>query len=115
MKKLFITIIILSIFIILLIPAINSYSAHVDVNVEVGDSGDFDAIGRTVLGAIQAIGSFVSVIMLVIIGIKYMIGSTEERAEYKKSMIPYVIGAVMFFAASNIGGILYNMAMSING
>lgn len=115
MKKLFITIIILSIFIILLMPAINSYSVHIDVNPSIGSTDDFNGIGSVVLGAVQAVGSSISVIVLVIIGIKYMIGSTEERAEYKKSMIPYVIGAVMFFAASNIGMILYNMAMSING
>mgnify|MGYP000776194846 len=38
-----------------------------------------------------------------------MLGSTEEKAEYKKSMLPYVIGAVFVFASSAIAGAIYNI------
>jgi len=37
-----------------------------------------------------------------ILGLKYMLGSTEERASYKKSMIPYIVGAVLLFAAVSL-------------
>lgn len=37
-----------------------------------------------------------------ILGIKYMTGSLEEKAEYKKSMIPYLIGVAIFFSLSTI-------------
>ena len=43
-----------------------------------------------------------------VIGIKYMMGSLEERASYKKSMLPYVIGAIMLFAAVNLTAFIYN-------
>ena len=33
----------------------------------------------------------------------------ERKAEYKKTLMPYVIGAVFVFAASSIAGIIYNM------
>lgn len=48
------------------------------------------------------IGTITSVLALIIIGIKYMVGSVEEKAEYKKTMKPYLIGAVMVFSITNI-------------
>ena len=55
-----------------------------------------------VLGAIRNVSAVVAVIALMIIGIKYMIGSVEERAEYKKTMIPYLVGIVLLLGASGI-------------
>ncbi|MCI8621854.1 MAG: hypothetical protein HFJ50_09445 [Clostridia bacterium] len=37
-----------------------------------------------------------------ILGIKYMMGSLEQRATYKKSMLPLLIGAVLLFSAVNL-------------
>ena len=65
--------------------------------------------GNNILGYMQAIGSGVSVIMIMVIGIKYMLGSVEEKADYKKTMIPYIIGAVMVFAIPSIIGIIYKL------
>ena len=42
-----------------------------------------------------------------------MMGSLEERAEYKKTLMPYVIGAVMMFAASSLVNIIYNIAINL--
>lgn len=67
-------------------------------------------IGNKILGLIQVIGTFISVGGLMILGIRYMMGSTEERASYKKSMLPYIIGAVLLFAAVNITTIIYNVS-----
>ena len=52
----------------------------------------------------------VSVIVLLVLGIKYMIGSAEEKAEYKKTMIPYLVGAVLVFGASAIAQVVYSIA-----
>ena len=71
-------------------------------------------MGSKVIGLIQTVGSVLSVAILVVLGIKYMMGSTEEKAEYKKTLIPYVIGAILIFAASNVAGIVYNMASGIS-
>lgn len=67
-----------------------------------------------VLGPIQVVGSTISVITLAIIGIKYMIGSVEEKAEYKKTMLPYLIGAVLVFATSNLIAIIYKFGQGLN-
>ena len=38
-----------------------------------------------------------------------MMGSAEERAEYKKTMMPMLIGMIMLFATTTIVGIIYNL------
>lgn len=67
-------------------------------------------VGKSIVGILQTVGIILSVIVLIILGIKYMMGSAEEKAEYKKTMIPYLIGAVMVFMASNIAGAIYKFA-----
>lgn len=70
-------------------------------------------LGSKILGIVQTVGSIAAVIVLVVLGIKYMMGSAEEKAEYKKTLIPYIIGAVLIFAASNIAGFVYDWAITI--
>lgn len=72
-------------------------------------------IGGKVLGVLQVAGVVISVIILVVIGIKYMMGSAEEKAEYKKTMMPYIIGAIIIFAAPTIANVVYNFGTSVNG
>ena len=42
-----------------------------------------------------------------------MMGSAEEKAEYKKTLLPYVIGAALVFAASTIATVVYNFTANI--
>ena len=56
---------------------------------------------------ISIVGVVLSVVVLMIIGIKYMMGSAEEKAEYKKTMIPYIVGAALIFAASIFANVIY--------
>lgn len=69
-------------------------------------------IGMGVLQVLAIIGSGLSIIFLICLGIKYMLGSVEERAEYKKTLVPYVIGALFVFGASSIASLLFNMFSS---
>lgn len=69
-------------------------------------AGKLKNMGNTIIGIVQFIGSFTSVIVLIVMGIKYMTGSIEEKAEYKKTMGPYVIGAILVFATTNLLGIV---------
>lgn len=64
-------------------------------------------IGSSIMGILQTTGIIVSVLILIIIGIKYMMGSAEEKAEYKKVMIPYLVGAALIFGASVIANVVY--------
>ena len=66
-------------------------------------------LGSKIIGTIQVLGIIIAVVILLVLGIKYMVGSAEEKAEYKKTMMPYVVGALLIFAASTIVNILYNV------
>lgn len=77
-----------------------------------GTSG-IETIGQQIISIVSTIGSVVSVIILVVLGIKYMMGSAEEKAEYKKTLMPYVIGAAFVFAASSIAGIVFSFSQNL--
>lgn len=61
-----------------------------------------------ILGAVQMIGIIVSVGTLAIIGIKFMLGSVDEKAQYKQALIPWLIGAIMVFAMTSLPKLIYN-------
>lgn len=60
-----------------------------------------------ILGIIQIIGVVLSVAMLIVIGIKYMLGSVEEKAEYKETLKPYIIGAFIVFTGTLVPQVIY--------
>lgn len=70
-------------------------------------------MGGIIVGIIRTVGTVASVIMIIILGLKYMTGSTQDKAKYKESMIPYIIGVVMLVAVVNILGILYNIFSNV--
>lgn len=70
--------------------------------------GNIKNAGGKLVTVVSVIGSFVSVLTLIALGIKYLLGSVEEKASYKKSLMPYVIGALFVFCASTIAGIIYS-------
>lgn len=57
------------------------------------ESVDDNIIGKAgkVVGQINFLGIIISVIVLTIIGVKYMLGSIEEKAAYKETLKPYII------------------------
>ena len=82
-------------------------------SIDTTGADDLKSEGGKIVGIIQVVGTMISVGMLGVLGIKYALGSAEEKAEYKKSMIPYLIGAVLIFGASNLTQIIYEWASEI--
>ena len=78
-----------------------------------GSSLELQEKAETILGVIQVIGIVVSVVMLIVIGIKYMMGSIEERAEYKETLKPYLIGAFLLFSGNTVPQIIYQIAKNL--
>lgn len=76
-------------------------------------SNSIKNVSGSVLGILQTVGVAVAVIILIVLGIKYMMGSASEKAEYKKTMIPYLIGAIFIFAAPTIANIVYELAIGL--
>lgn len=115
-KKKFFIIIILCI--LMIFPTICNARADLgDLNAYGGGSGGssqkLEDKAETILGVIQAIGVVVSVVMLMVIGIKYMMGSIEERAEYKETLKPYIIGAFLVFTGTTIPQLIYQIANNL--
>lgn len=84
-------------------------------NIDGSSTSGIINLGNQIVSVVRTVGVLVAVVILLVLGIKYMVGSAEEKADYKKSMIPYLVGAVLIFAASAITGIVYDMAMALNG
>lgn len=70
-------------------------------------------IGNKIIGPVSVIGSLVSVIAIIVIGIKYMLGSVEEKAQYKETLGPYFLGAVLVFGIITVLTIVRTIAESI--
>lgn len=97
-----------------------SYSSNTDPGSSLG-LGDLDEYEATSTGStklklkaniifsvIRDIGIVLSVVMLIVLGIKYMLGSVEEKANYKETLLPYIIGAFLVFTGSLIPQLIYD-------
>lgn len=65
-----------------------------------------DNLGGIIIGVLQTVAGIVAVSVLIFVGIKYLLASPGEKANIKGSLIPYVIGAILIFAAVPILGII---------
>ena len=74
------------------------------------DTGNLESVGANIVDIVTTIGIIVAVVVLLVLGIKYMMGSASEKAEYKKTMIPYLIGAILIFGASAIAKAVIQMS-----
>lgn len=80
-------------------------------NVQIND---LTKVGNNIVTIIQVVGIVIAVIVLLVIGIKYMMGSASEKAEYKKTMIPYIVGAVLIFAGTSLVRVIYSLSTSVS-
>ena len=77
------------------------------------DVSGINNIGNQIITIVSTVGSIASVIVLVVLGLKYMMGSAEEKAEYKKTLLPYIIGAALVFAASSIASMIFGFTSQL--
>lgn len=73
-----------------------------------GDSSSMQAIAGKILGFIRNVAIIGGVVIIAILGVKYMMGSLEEKSEYKKSMVPLIIGIVVVMSATTIAKLLFD-------
>ena len=91
-----------------------SYASMVSIDIdgfEGNDSTGTEKVSSTlgqVLYVVQVIGAGMAVIMLICLAIKFVVSAPSERAELKKHMIIYVLGAVLMFGASAISAMVRN-------
>lgn len=69
-----------------------------------------DGIWNHVFVILASIGVGIAVIMLIVVAIKYMTTAPSERAEIKKYIVIYVVGAIFIFSCVGIVGLLKSVA-----
>lgn len=65
-------------------------------------------IGK-VIAYIRNAAIIIGVVIIIILGIKYMLGSVEEKAGYQKSFVPLVVGIIVVMAATSIASFLFSL------
>lgn len=68
----------------------------------------------TTIVLIRIAGSGISLIVVTILGIKYMMASSNEKADIKKQAVPIVIGCALLFASLHIVSIIADVGLSLN-
>lgn len=71
--------------------------------------GNINNVSATVINWIWAISIIISIIVLMVIGIQYIIGGTQAKADYKKTLIPVVVGIALIVFATTIVKFLFGM------
>lgn len=75
-----------------------------------GKAGDVGSKTSSILAAVlhimRVVGTGVSIIILIWVGIKYMVSAPSERAEFKKSATAYIVGAIILFSTTTLLQIL---------
>lgn len=88
----------------------NNFVKEGEIQYEEDTLQDFSS---TLFNIFSIVGAAVAVIVGIVIGIKYMIGSVEEKAEYKKMLVPYIVGCVVVFGAFGIWKLIVVMLEGI--
>lgn len=72
------------------------------------DENKLASASNEVYGMLSSVGMVASVIVGIILGIKYMMASVEEKANVKESLTPYFIGCIVVFGAFGIWKLVIN-------
>jgi len=87
-----------------------------DVKIDPTISGSgFGKALRSIIAYLQIASTAISIIVLTILGIKYVTASVEAKAEVKKEITPIAIGMLLVFGAVNIVGIAADVVGQIFG
>ena len=113
-KKTLTKITLITLILLTLLNTIVNDNIDTNINISTETRTEFKSIFESLLGFLQTAGSIIAVVTILIIGIKYMSASTDERAEYKRNMVPYLVGAILVFSTVNIVQIVYNFMEGIN-
>lgn len=123
--------IILIILVILMFIGLSNQTYAMDNTIAAGDSFiqigekennnnsaiDAEALRKTsnnIYNILFTIGIVIAVAVGLIIGIQFMIASIDEKAKIKETLVPYVIGVFIIFAAFGIWKIAVQIGNSLN-
>lgn len=125
MRKIIIYICILSLFLIVIYPT-NVQALSIDdiftgaddfLDIGGGQAGVNSTIDDTVLGdtsdllynVLLGISMIIAVIVGMVLGIKYMLATSEEKADIKQTLPAYIVSCAVVFGAFTIWKLVINM------
>ena len=76
-------------------------------------TGTMDSVIETVISIARIISVAIAIVILLVIGMRYMVASPGDRADIKKHAVAYVVGAFILFGVSGILTILNTFASNI--
>ena len=85
-----------------------------DNSITTLDDKDLKITASAMFKAFVAIGTALTVIIGVILGISFMLASAEDKAQIKEKMIPYAIGCVIIYGAFGIWRLVIQILEGIN-
>ena len=68
---------------------------------------------NNVIGLSQMVGSGIALIVITLLGMKYILASPSEKADVKKAVMPIIIGCILLFGAVNLMAAVANFASII--
>lgn len=77
------------------------------------DAEEVFTMGEKIFGTLRNIAAIIAVITISIIGLRYMFGSVDQKAEYKATMMPWVIGILIVVSITTILDIIQSLADKI--
>lgn len=96
-------------------PGKAGYDVKFSANDTTNASKSIVSVVSALLNMVQIIGVGVATIMLIVLAIKYMSAAPNDKAEIKKHMVVYVVGAIVLFAAAGIIEIIKQFSGNIKG
>ncbi len=79
-----------------------------DIEKSTGDVDDISKMAGKIIKWIRNVAVIAGVLILTVIGFKYMMGSPEEKSDYKKSLIPLVVGIIVVMAATQVMTMIFS-------
>lgn len=82
--------------------SLDDYKPHIDTGLA--------SVLKNVVGVVQMVGTGIAILASIWLGIRYVVSSVDEKADIKKKLIPFVIGAMIFYGATGILQLIADVA-----
>ncbi len=77
------------------------------------EDANLQKLSTTLYNMLLSVGVAIALIVGIIIGIKYMMASVEEKANYKQMLVPYFVGCIVVFGAFGIWKLVVSIIESV--
>ena len=99
-----------------LVNATDMKSAVGSLNSDNADLGsDMNTMVLNILKFIRGIAVAAALISVLVIGVKIIVGSSEEKAKYKEMLLPLVVGVIIVVFGTTIISYLWGLKASSGG